>query len=737
MRKTIFENMKPKRHTSRSKERIASKPLSAIIQVMIIVLLILVLCSTFFMASCENAIVKPKWIRWSFFGFATILVVLQCWRIKCPLLLVDRVFANHPGKQIVLAFFVFIFTIDLAMCMFPQEGIRSSFVNIISYVKLSHMPKDNYRYDDNADPNYDWQDDYRVIKDPSPMSRWDYFKHGILYCLGLIVFNGLLIATITRVMATRAERYRKGENTYYRIGDHYVLIGYRASCVPIIHNISDRKGTDPSSYFIILSNQDTSMIRRSIATRFHNLSERIIIYSGDMNDKTHLDRLRIENAKEIFVLGEGESPGRDSLNLECAKALKELLCARSVKKKPPILQINVQFDRPSSYSTIKRITIPKQYYQDDQQREVTYLRPFNFYENWARLLWGNYQLDGYQTLDRSLMVEKDTKGNLKLSRKHVHLVIAGFNEMGIALLLEALRVCHYPNYDEETDANRTIITIVDPRMEDILPKFQSQYPYLSQIKDIHVEYMANRIEDKDIRDMLDRLSRDNSSILTIAICFNDPDNSLSAALSLPDSMYYSIIDGHPVHNESTQILVRQELKHGLSNLLDEEIGKYSNLKVFGTLDKGVDDHLLDDNMAMLIASYFHCKYLADNSFDFFHLAEHDLEKAIDLAKKNWHAMNEDKRFSNRYQVEMYKTYKAYRTLLDESPERLYQMEHLRWCAERSIMGYRDTHELGLKENTYLLHKLIVPYKDLPKAEKTKDADVLNNLDRVYALAQSM
>jgi hypothetical protein len=688
------------------------------------------------MDSNGDAFVKLKWSRWGLFGFATILIIVQCWRIKCPMLLIDRIFANHPGKQIVLAFFVFIFTLDLAMCMFPQEGIRSSFVNIISYVNLSRTPKDSYHFDDNLDPNHDWQNNYRVIKDPNPDGRWDYFKYGILYCLGFIVFNGLLIATITRVMTTRAERYRKGENTYERIGGHYILIGYGTSCAPIIHNISIRKSTDPSSYFIILSNQDTAMIRRNLTTRFQNLSERIIIYSGDMNDKTHLERLKIENAKEVYVLGETKALGRDSLNLECAKTLKDLRCKKSSIKELPILQINVQFDKSSSYSTIKRITIPKQYYQDDRQQEAIYLRPFNFYENWARLLWGNYQLDGYQTLDRNLMAEKDSQGNLKLSKKHVHLVIAGFNEMGIALLLEALRVCHYPNYDEKNGTNKTIITIVDPQMEKILPKFESQYPYLNQIKDIRIEYKANYIEDKDIRSMLDNLSKDSNTILTIAICFNDPDNSLSAALSLPDSMYYSIVNGHPIHNESIQILVRQEFKHGLSNFLEEGNRKYSNLKVFGTLDKGVDDHLLDDNMAILIAGYFHCKYLVAPPFDFFQLAEADFEKAIDLAKKNWFAMSEDQRFSNRYQVEMYKTFKTYRTLLNERPELLYQMEHLRWCAERSITGYRDTHEQDLKEGTYQLHKLIVPYKDLPEAEKLKDTDVLNYLDTVYALAQN-
>ena len=100
-------------------------------------------------------------------------------------------------------------------------------------------------------------------------------------------------------------------------------------------------------------------------------------------------------------------------------------------------------------------------------------------------------------------------------------------------------------------------------------------------------------------------------------------------------------------------------------------------------------------------------------------------------------MNEDRRFANRYQVEMYKTYQTYREHLQKNPETLYQMEHLRWCAERSIAGYRDTHEQGIKcgKDDFQLHKLIVPYHDLPESEKNKDKDVLDNMDKVINLAK--
>ena len=654
------------------------------------------------------------------------------------MLIIDRIFANKPKKQITLALFAFIITLDIGLCLFPKADIRLAIADVVNPFKLLQVHKENtleLQLENNGTSNLD---NYMVVsKAIGEKERKDYAKHCIIYFLGLIVFNGLLIATINRVMTTRAERYKKGENTYKRLENHYIIIGYGNSCVPIIKNILGRESTHASDYFLILSNQNTDTIRRNILTQLHDLEERVIIYSGDINAKPHLERLNVGKAKEVFVIGEGKDPGRDSLNLECAKTLKEIR-ANTVMKNSDILQINVQFDRPTSYSTIKKVSLPESYYKDEQQRETTYLRPFNFYENWARLLWGTYQLEGYKTLDRGLMMEKSPNGEPIMSDKHVHLVIAGFSDMGTALLLEALRIAHYPNYDEKTGANKTVITIIDPKMNDLLPRFKSQYPYLNQITDIAIEYKNGRIEDEENRKLLQSLSLRDDVILTIAICFYDPDYSLSAALCLPDDLFYSMKDGQIVPNTNTQILVRQEIKSGLADLLDNKNGKYANIKIFGTLEKGIDDELLDDNMAIYIGAKFHFKYDLPDSKDFFEEAEKDQQNALAEAARHWIDMNEDRRFANRYQVEIYKTYATYRELLQQNPEVLYQMEHLRWCAERSITGYRDAHEQGIKcgKDDFQLHKLIIPYYMLSQSEKDKDKDVLENMDKVIHLAKA-
>ena len=99
------------------------------------------------------------------------------------------------------------------------------------------------------------------------------------------------------------------------------------------------------------------------------------------------------------------------------------------------------------------------------------------------------------------------------------------------------------------------------------------------------------------------------------------------------------------------------------------------------------------------------------------------------------SLNEDKRFANRYQTEIYKTYQPYRPLLNQHPDMLYQTEHLRWCAERSITGYRDLHELDFNSGVFQFHKSIVPSHDLTDFEKGKDKDVLEIMDKVIALSK--
>lgn len=561
----------------------------------------------------------------------------------------------------------------------------------------------------------------------------------LMYLLGIVVFTGLVVATINRIAATRADNYKLGHSTYRKLKNHYIIIGYGDTCVPLISNLKKRHKEGKMPYVIILTSQNVPDIRRDIQTQLPDVEKATIIYSGNLNSESQLRRLNIDTAREVFVLGEGYGSGRDSMNLECAKKIKAIRQEHS----SDILRVNVQFDKAMSYSTIKQITIPKEYYSNNGN-DVIYLRPFNFYENWARMLWGTFALDDYRTLDRGQMTEPE---------KHVHLVIVGLDNMGVALMLEALRLCHYPNYDERSGHNKTVITVVDNRMDELLPLLKSRYRTINQISDVELQFCKNNVEDHDIRKMLKQSATSPDTILTVAICLNDPDLSLSTALSLPDSLFFNVVRNDKgydeiVLNHNVEILVRQQMQSGLAELLSKENDRYHNVKIFGTIDKGMDDKLVDDIMPMIINAFYNYNYGGKFSVEttkyptFFEYATAEPELALNDAYRHWIPLNEDMRFANRYQIEIYRTYTIYRETLEKNPHILYQMEHLRWTADRCITGYRDSHSFlnadgstGVKDKKLKLHFDIIPYYDLTEDEKDKDKNVVNNMDKVMNLAK--
>lgn len=562
---------------------------------------------------------------------------------------------------------------------------------------------------------------------------------------GMVLLGGLLITTLTNIVDRRIANIEEGKVVYSTMRDHYVIIGHGDITTSIIHaiygNIATKKDGKRINYppILILTSQDVKTVRTELLAQLPSIYEStIFFYSGNLDSYEHIKNLNIHLAKEVYILGEKNEYGRDSKNLECVKTIAQLR-----GKGKPILTVNVQFDKLTSYSIIQKISLSDEFLTSEGERSI-YFRPFNFYENWARLMWGytGVRPHSYDKLDF-----EEISGS-----KYVHLVIAGFTRMGRALLLEALRQCHYPNYNENgqdsRQKNKTRITVIDRLMDQQLPDFQAQYPYLDQIEDIDIEYLNANVQDKNVRDMLASQSQNPDALLTIAICLEDSDFSLSTGLCLPDDVFYSIVD-NKIKPSNTRVLIRQAMiQEGIGRLLDTDNAKYSNVHIFGMTNKGLSKELMNDNYAMYVNAYYTTKYPSGNpivqryndyikeqidlhpelkghGFIDWVLMEEHRDFMHDIAIRLWMNLNEDLRFSNRYQIDMYDTYLKYK----DSPM-LKQMEHMRWNADRSIVGYRSSHESGIKDLRFKLHWMIVPFNQLPEAEQQKDVDVIENMRKL-------
>ena len=549
-------------------------------------------------------------------------------------------------------------------------------------------------------------------------------------------------ADLTNVVERRVSDIEDGNVVYSSIRGHYVIIGYGSLVVSIIRNIYGKE-SEYGKRILILTSQNVRSSRMHLFAQIPSEWEQYIhFYSGNIESKEHITNLNVDSAEEIFILGENEEYGRDSKNIECVRQIALLRSDSS-----NIINVNVQFDKLTSYSLIQKISLPLDYLAPDGKITM-YFRPFNHYENWARILWGfNGGEDfGYDNLDF-----KRVEG-----KKYVHLVIVGFNRMGRALFLEALRQCHYPNFDEHSQKVKSKITVIDKDMDKILPEFTSQYPYLYQIADIEVEYVNSVVEDAAVRKMLVEETQNVDALLTIAVCLEDPDASLSTGLCLPDEVFYGIQDGKVVESD-TRILIRQSIiQEGIGRILEGNQTKYSNVHIFGMSDKGISPSLMNDDLATYINAFYKTRYpdSADTpegkvykdyenyltqagiplNTSFIDLvtdsAHHDFMHQI--ARRYWIFLNESHRFANRYQVDMYHTYLKYNT----SNLILEQMEHLRWNADRSIVGYRYVAKNEVepseykKKDIYKFHGDIIPFYALGIKDVEKDSDMIANMKKL-------
>lgn len=571
--------------------------------------------------------------------------------------------------------------------------------------------------------------------------KWLYLLIGIT---GALVISGLMVTVFTNGVQRFVERIREGRHYYKGLRNHFVLIGYNNLSLSLIHHLLF--DTDKQASLIILTKSNPSIIRAELQSSLDkSLEKRIIIYAADHDTLKQIENLNLKYAKEVYVLKEEDN---DSQSL----AILEQIAIHRGDRETNLLKVNVLINDYETYEITQQIKLPEKYtgyaIGDNKYKQNIDLHLFNFYENWAKLLWsynglkdnanGNYKYDALDFEE----IENTTKS--------VHLVIVGFNDMGRALLMEALRVCHYPNYDEKTGANKTHITIVDPCADSLSVKFNSQYPYLKQIKDIHIDFCNAYIEEKWIRNEIIRCATDDKQMLTIAICLSVPNRALNIALTLPEEVYYQhdkvvLYEDKPntnkykikANNTRPRVLVRQALMSSVDNIIQANNGYYKNLKAFGAFNEGINIDLLDDRLAICINGIYHDNRLYNGpeaNEKSVKNVEMEISDRYNAWKGIWYNVAETPDYnkpSSRYQVDYYRSLLSIllRNNVFTSKDLLSDLaavEHRRWIAERTLAGWRyaDPSKGERRTDDLKLHTCIKPFSELPEDEKKKDRNVI-------------
>ena len=327
---------------------------------------------------------------------------------------------------------------------------------------------------------------------------------------GFLLLNGLLISTLISWFDRRRDLWIKGEITYgyfvsrWSLRKHYIVIGGNDMAVGIVDQLLKKDNCLFPPYVVIQTSNDVETLRRELfSTLTRKQQECVVIYYGSSTSRKDLSKLGLNNAKEVYILGESTRPDdidsyHDTINMECMRQLQELYMqtpkgkkitaslepvnklkeelAKTDNKKlllekasnirleqkwknRPRLNCRVMFEYQTTFSVFQFFDI------DEQMTAYINFTPFNYYEMWAQKVLINRDVEKkvieekFKNSDCYLPLE-GSEGIKEDSDNYVHLFVVGMSRMGIAMGIEAAHLAHYPNYTEQNKI-RTRITFID------------------------------------------------------------------------------------------------------------------------------------------------------------------------------------------------------------------------------------------------------------------------------------
>lgn len=387
--------------------------------------------------------------------------------------------------------------------------------------------------------------------------------------IGAILIGGVLTSFLCSLLSRFSNMTLRGL-LVPALSDHVIIVGYTPLTDDLIRMLlSDGEKNAFDSWYpyrlkhkrkgiskiLLYTSGDVQNIRDTLNSVLDSDMERRVVYAfGDMDmtnpkmAKEICQKLSILRARAVIILGDACDPVRGDLkNLAFASVAggyvrRKMLAERRrfgdrTRASEPEqrrydsdsipVPFYVQMDNVPAFDLIKhmeyKIGSRWMHGSVDLGSLGVYIRPFSYYEGWARSIWGApYAAKPYFPLDFRPM-DRDS---------HVHLIVAGLSKAGEALVIEAIRICHYPH------GKPTILTIVDYN-PDVEMDFRVHHPEIFNLADISIEFVCARFQSEPVRALIAAKAKDRNCLLTLAICFRAIESTMFEGLCLPREVYYA------------------------------------------------------------------------------------------------------------------------------------------------------------------------------------------------------
>lgn len=613
------------------------------------------------------------------------------------------------------------------------------------------------------DPSIYWSVYYHFIDPGNQHMTTSQTGRGwsaLIAILGVFLLNGLLVSSIIGWIDSRKEKWLKGEVKYpcfLRRKKHYIIIGGNDMTFGIVRQIMPEKGAMP--YILIQTTRDVEEFRRELfSTLTEQQQQHIIIFYGSRTSETELMELYIQQAIEIYILGEQTrtddfEPYHDTVNMQCFDLINQLLQGVNSLEGP--IRCYVMFEYQTSFAAFQSSSQSRIIKTQDGKDLLSFI-PFSPYESWAQTILVNGSITIPDKANTITYNNIDGGGISYDSDKIAHIIIVGMSKMGTAMAIETAHLAHFPNFVRD-NTKRTKITFIEKNAREESDFFMGRFPDLFKLckwtdvdgkehnwyaptcneykyfaknfLDIEWEFRNGGIESKENREYIEScFNKNNKEIVTIAVCLPQPHESLAAALYLPKVAIQKANDIWVYQPQSGDLLI--DINKGDDSAKHIwEMTTYRKLKPFGMLSLGFDAKLLENDAIWYCSNFYKAKDALVNKFKqqsddentcyWNHWNRENVEDAvvseIDLSLGKLWAI-----WSNIYQINTIE-FKMRSLGLDVSKldnsdikELFAKVEHNRWNVEKLLMGYKplEDHILDKDEVKTISEFLKLPNEKL-------------------------
>lgn len=526
----------------------------------------------------------------------------------------------------------------------------------------------------------------------------------IIAICGVFLLNGVLISSIVGWIDKRKERYLQGLEPYKHFlkrKEHYVIIGGSDIVEGIVEQIFEtpqENGEIP--YILIQTSNNVEEFRHKLFSGLDvEQQKHIIIRYGNRNVKQDIEKLYLDKALEVYVIGEETRTDdmesyHDTMNMKCLNLIYE-----NVEKNKSFAK-NDKDNRLVCYFMFEYQTTFNVFQYSEISEEINKrinFKPFYYYEMWAQRVLVCKELENeanceYLPLEGINGIKKDDKD-------YVHLVIVGMTRMGTALATQATLMAHYPNFVEK--GIRTKITLIDENADKeknfYIDRYDrlfalSNWSYKEMVRsesgkdelktvfthtpmelehlggdflDVEWEFIQGSVAQLELQKYIEDCASKTHK-MTIAICKDEPSRCLAAALNLEWKIYEKAMQVL-VYNRYDDALIKQlknEGKYGVSSPFKNK------LKAFGMASKCFKKDILEDSDKL--AKEFHKVYNKGQDVE--------IEKLTDY----WSNVYVSNTLWSKLRCVKIENEK----IVDKDKEILIEVEHNRWNVEKLIMSYR-------------------------------------------------